>query len=246
MLMTMINRHVRRSFWWILFFMVVMGGGLYAAVWFPAVDWEIQAAQVPGLSENIASFRIIMAGVFFGAALLIGIVLWFVLRSSIRRAAAHEEAPKKGGKEAAKQADHKAAPAKPAKEVQAETERQALHLLCLLQREGRLLDFFNEDLTPYDDGQIGAAVRAIHENCRKVIQKRLKPVPVLTAAEGEAITIEAGFDPSSIKLTGRVTGEPPFSGVVRHRGWKANRYEMPTLVSQTDPRLLAPAEVEIS
>ena len=38
----------------------------------------------------------------------------------------------------------------------------ALRLLALLQQEGRLVDFLEEDLAPYSDVQVGSAVRAIH------------------------------------------------------------------------------------
>ena len=39
-------------------------------------------------------------------------------------------------------------------------------MLALLQREGRLIDFFGEDLTPYPDAQVGAAVRELHRVLR--------------------------------------------------------------------------------
>src|SRR6185295_12303890 len=39
----------------------------------------------------------------------------------------------------------------------------ALRLLGALQEEGRFVDFVEEDLGPYSDDQIGAAVRGIHE-----------------------------------------------------------------------------------
>src|SRR5262245_43911387 len=45
---------------------------------------------------------------------------------------------------------------------------RAVQMLALLQRDGRLVDFIAEDLAPYQDAQIGAAVRDVHESCRKV------------------------------------------------------------------------------
>lgn len=121
-----------------------------------------------------------------------------------------------------------------------------LHLFGVLQKEGRLMDFFSEDLTHYADAQIGAAVRDIHENCKKVIDKYVAPEAVLTQQEGEQITIQADFDPNAVKLIGNVTGQPPFTGVVRHRGWRARKTELPTLSGRLDPALIAPAEVEVS
>ena len=122
---------------------------------------------------------------------------------------------------------------------------EALGLLGLLQEEGRFVDFVTEDLAPYPDEQIGAAVRGIHEGCRKALDERVALEPVLHAAEGETVTIEAGFDPAAIRLTGNVGGEPPFRGVLRHAGWRATRASFPTRRGQ-DPHLIAPAEVEIA
>lgn len=124
-------------------------------------------------------------------------------------------------------------------------QRLFLYFLSLLQREGRLLDFFSEDLDLYEDSQIGAAVRSIHQNCKKVIDKNLAPQPVIDREEGEQITVESDFNPDAIKLTGNVTGDPPFKGVLRHRGWQTQKMELPTLSSGKDSKIIAPAEVEI-
>lgn len=124
-------------------------------------------------------------------------------------------------------------------------QRLFLHLISLLQREGRLIDFFAENLDSYEDDQIGAAVREIHSTCRKVVEKNLSLKPVIGSLEGETVTVETGFDPGSIKLVGNVSGEPPFSGTLRHRGWQAGKMEMPTFSGDQDPSVIAPAEVEI-
>jgi uncharacterized protein DUF2760 len=124
------------------------------------------------------------------------------------------------------------------------SELPALRLLGVLQDEGRFVDFLQEDLTPYPDEQIGAAVRGIQEGCRKAVRDHLDIEPVLSGSEGEAVTVEAGFDPAAIRLTGNVTGSPPFRGVLRHPGWRVTRASVPSRRGQ-DPHLLAPAEVEI-
>jgi hypothetical protein len=126
-----------------------------------------------------------------------------------------------------------------------EEKRRFLHFLSVLQREGRLLDFFNEDLSLYEDEQIGAAVRGIHESCKKTMKKYIDPVPVTDIEEGAEIVIDEGFDPETFKLVGNVTGNPPFKGIVRHRGWKASRQNMPELSKIKDSSIMAPAEVEI-
>jgi len=125
-------------------------------------------------------------------------------------------------------------------------KRLFLHLLGMLQREGRFLDFLSENLDAYEDDKIGAAVRSIHENCNKITLKYLSLEPVLDQEEGRTLTLQKGFDTAAIKLVGNVTGEPPFTGVIRHRGWKTTKMEMPTLSAGQDASLIAPAEVEIS
>lgn len=120
----------------------------------------------------------------------------------------------------------------------------ALRLLGMLQEEGRFVDFLEEDLAPYPDEQIGAAARGIHEGCRKALGERIAFEPVLHGSEGDEVTVDAGFDPAAIRLTGNVGGAPPFRGVLRHTGWRVTRAALPARRGQ-DPRLIAPAEVEI-
>jgi Domain of unknown function (DUF2760) len=121
----------------------------------------------------------------------------------------------------------------------------ALRLLAVLQEGGRLVDFFEEDLSPYPDDQIGAAIRGIHEGCRKALHERVTLEPILAGAEGETVTVEAGFDPAAVRLSGNVAGEPPFRGVLRHAGWRATQASVPARKGQ-DPHVIAPAEVEIA
>ncbi len=125
-------------------------------------------------------------------------------------------------------------------------KRLFLHLIGLLQREGRLLDFLQENLEDYEDAQIGAAVRNIHENCRKVVNRYLPLQPVISQEEGETITLQADFDATAVKLMGQVGGNPPFTGVVRHRGWKVKKVVLPELSGSPNPDILVPAEVEIT
>ncbi|MCK5696183.1 MAG: DUF2760 domain-containing protein, partial [Desulfobacula sp.] len=123
--------------------------------------------------------------------------------------------------------------------------RLFLHSLSVLQRDGRLLDFFDEDLSLYEDDQIGAAVRSVQEDCKKTIKQYIDLKPVMEKEEGEMVTIEPGFDIDSIKLVGNVSGEPPFEGILKHRGWKAGKKEIPKLSDIQDVAIITPAEVEI-
>jgi hypothetical protein len=121
----------------------------------------------------------------------------------------------------------------------------ALQLLAVLQQEGRFVDFIEEDLTSYSDEQIGAAVRSIHDGCRSALHDRLELRPVLAAAEGATVTVERGFDPAAVRVTGNVRGEPPYRGVVRHPGWRSDGVKLPERTGDGDASILAPAEVEV-
>jgi len=124
------------------------------------------------------------------------------------------------------------------------TEPTAAQMLAVLQRDGRLIDFLMEDITPYSDAQIGAAVRNVHSGCRDAVRRYLTLSPVLDTEEGARITIESGNNAARVKVIGNVAGQPPFQGVVRHRGWSLNGSELPSL-SSTAPSVIAPAEVEV-
>ena len=121
-----------------------------------------------------------------------------------------------------------------------------LRVLAVLQRDGRLIDFLEEEIDPYTDAQIGAAVRDIHRGCRKALHEYLTIEPVMNAAEEERVTVAADFDPASIRLIGNVQGSPPFQGVLKHHGWRARAVQLPALpASKDDASVLSPAEVEI-
>lgn len=124
-------------------------------------------------------------------------------------------------------------------------KRLFVHLFAVLQRQGRLMDFLKEDLSLYQDAQIGAAVRSIHENCRKTVDRYLSPEPLMKEAEGDRVEIPDGFDQNTIKLVGNVVGSPPFTGVLRHRGWQLRTIQMPELSDTEHPNIIAPAEVEV-
>lgn len=137
-----------------------------------------------------------------------------------------------------------ARPALPAGPTLAE-QAQAIQLLGLLQKEGRLLDFLQEEIDGYDDAQVGAAVRSIHKSCGKVLQEYVGIGPVLEGQEETAVTVDPGFDPSQIRLIGNVTGEPPFSGVLKHHGWRATHIKLPRPPDGHDRTVISPAEVEL-
>src|SRR6266436_1343557 len=123
---------------------------------------------------------------------------------------------------------------------------RAVQMLALLQRDGRLIDFLAENISPYPDAQLGAAVRTIHEACRKVLEHYVKLEPILDSEEDQPVTVQGGFDPAAIKLLGNVTGEPPIRGVLRHKGWHVKEVNLPPLPQGSGRMVIAPAEVELS
>ncbi len=125
------------------------------------------------------------------------------------------------------------------------SEIAIVQTLGLLQREGRLIDFLQEDIEPYDDAQIGAAVREVHRGCRAALKEVFGLSPVLEAAEGSQVEIEEDFDPTRIKLIGNIQGNPPFKGTLRHCGWKFTEVHLPEWTAKEKTDVLAPAEVEI-
>ena len=121
----------------------------------------------------------------------------------------------------------------------------ALQLLSMLQREGRLIDFLQEDVAAFPDSDVGAAARIVHEGCRKVVRQYLALEPVLPQSEGEPVDVPAGFDAQRIRLTGNVAGQPPYNGALKHHGWVTTAVKFPSTSPAMDPRVLAPAEVEL-
>ncbi len=123
---------------------------------------------------------------------------------------------------------------------------EPLRLLALLQREGRLLDFLLEEIQTYSDADVGAAVRDIHRKCQAAIKEHVILEPVLPQPEQSSLEIPAGFDPSAVRLTGNVTGQPPFRGTLQHHGWRVKEIKLAPPPEGQDEFILMPAEVELA
>lgn len=137
------------------------------------------------------------------------------------------------------------APAPAAAPLREATPDAALQLLSLFQREARLIDFTQENLSAYSDADIGAAARLVHEGCAKVLREHFTIDAVRSEAEGSRVTLPEGFDASAVRLTGNVVGKAPFTGTLSHRGWRASGVRLPKLAEAHDAKVLAPAEVEL-
>jgi hypothetical protein len=129
--------------------------------------------------------------------------------------------------------------------ARAPDETAALVLLGLLQREGRLVDFLEQDITSFDDAEVGAAARVVHEGCRRALGAHAAVEPVHDSDEESHVTVPEGYDAASIKLTGDVGGKAPYRGVLRHRGWRVAKLSLPVPVDGHDSSVVAPAEVEV-
>jgi hypothetical protein len=133
--------------------------------------------------------------------------------------------------------------AKPA--PQARPSDGALQILGLLQRDSRLIDFLMEDISAYADDQVGAAVRNLHDQCRDSLNRYLRLAPVIDAVEGSFTKLETN-DPATVKLLGNVpvSGKAP-GGILRHKGWRAEKIDLPPTPPAQSITVIAPAEVEV-
>lgn len=123
----------------------------------------------------------------------------------------------------------------------------ALTLMAAFQREARFLDFLQEDLSAYDDAQIGAASRDVHRLCREVVARMFAPAPLVEGEEGATVPLPAPLNPAQFSLTGNVSADPPPTrGTLIHHGWRATKCEIPQWTGTAeDAEILAPAEVEV-
>lgn len=125
------------------------------------------------------------------------------------------------------------------------TPDAALQLLGLLQKEARFIDFIKEDIATYSDADIGVAARVVHEGCNKAINEHFTLAPIRSEQEGGKITLQQGFDASTVRLTGNIVGSAPFTGTLIHKGWQVTNIRLPKLTQGHNAKILAAAEVEL-
>lgn len=214
---------------------LLAGGGLSGAAAYALTQVLGPASSgIPGAFETTP----VATATIVAAPLVTGLLTALFGGGAVR--APQVVAKDEGAAEVAPKAKTKAKAAPPPDRGEA-----ALRMLALMQQEGRLVDFLEEDLQPYSDAQIGSAVRAIHGGCRAVLKERVELAPILPGAEGATVTVEPGFDPAAVRVTGNVRGEPPYQGVLRHPGWRSVSFKLPDSTGDHDHTILAPAEVEV-
>ncbi len=118
-------------------------------------------------------------------------------------------------------------------------------ILSILQREGRFIDFLMEDISSFPDAQVGAVARTVHKGCKKGLFEYISVEPLAKEKENDKLTLAKGFDPSRFRLSGNVKGEPPFTGVLTHHGWRLSSVNFPVITAVQDDAVVSPAEVEV-
>jgi hypothetical protein len=88
----------------------------------------------------------------------------------------------------------------------------------------------------------------VHQGCKAVINECLALAPAHAGPEGDRITVDPAADPNRYRLQGKLAQQPPYSGVVVHRGWKTTRLTLPRHTRPIDPSgetIVAPIDVEV-
>jgi Domain of unknown function (DUF2760) len=128
-----------------------------------------------------------------------------------------------------------------------QADAEVVSFLTTLQERGRLVDFLMDDIGAYNDAQVGAAARVVHEGCKAALQEHFGIRPVRDEKEGASVSVAAGYAADEYRLVGRISGEAPFAGTLVHRGWKTEWVKLPRVMRTGGDRLptIAPAEVEL-
>ena len=177
--------------------------------------------------------NIIVIASFVGMGFVLSLLVIGVLRRTVKSIKGEEEAEEM--------------PTEEIIEEKVDTKLvNAAQTVALFQKKGRLIDFLQEDISIYDDNQIGSAVRNIHKGCQEALREHIVLEPVINEQDEARVTIPDGFDPSAIRLIGNVVGNPPFTGILKHCGWRVVSVSMPLTSKEQDITVIEPAEVEIS
>jgi hypothetical protein len=123
-------------------------------------------------------------------------------------------------------------------------EASVNYVLSLLQRRARLVDFAQQDIVSFDDEDVGAAARVVHEGLGQALQELGAIEPAVHGEEGQPYEVQADYDPRCLKLSGESLPEPPCRGILRHAGWRMRLAQLPSPLPEHDPTVLAQAEVE--
>lgn len=133
----------------------------------------------------------------------------------------------------------------PAASSQNQAQAEIVTLLGVFQEKGRFVDFLMEDITPYDDSQVGQVARAVHQGCKAALNEHFHIEPISPEGEGASITVPAGYAADEFRLVGNLAGEAPFTGKIVHKGWRTTSVKLPRVLKADRLPPIAPAQVEI-
>ena len=127
---------------------------------------------------------------------------------------------------------------------------RVVQFLSLLQEKGRFLDFIMDDVSKFQDQQVGAAARVVHSGCSQVMKEFFEILPVRSESEGSEVTLTEDEPSEFHRLLGQV-GAPPWQGRLVHKGWKTEKVNLPELMDsaragQQISSIISPAQVELS
>ncbi|MBF0317041.1 MAG: DUF2760 domain-containing protein [Nitrospirae bacterium] len=231
---------------------------LYVLFGFITGSMGALSVVLPQLSGLSASTR---AGVLIALGVVLSLVLYVMVKlimSGIVKELNDQMVAKKRSEDAArrvkypvvaetrvveKSPDPEVINAMVAEKVAEKTTAKVAQVLAMFQKKGRLIDFLQEDISAFDDSQVGHAVRSIHKECKEAMAEYLSLEPIRKESEGSEITMESGFDPSAIRITGNASGQPPFKGILRHSGWTLAGTRLPE--QNQNLTVIEPAEIEI-
>ena len=186
----------------------------------------------------IASFRILFSGIYAGR------VRSLDAPASIEREPEPKALPEaKLDPKVIEEAEKRAREAGRAEGAADARVDGATILLSLLQADGRFVDFLRQDVTAFDDSDVGAAARVVHEGCNKALKGRVELRSIFSEAEGAKVTID-GKTAAEYKLTGQVK-DGARGGTLKHRGWAVASLKLPSPTSDFDRSIIAKAEVEV-
>lgn len=136
------------------------------------------------------------------------------------------------------------------KDSQKET-KDSLLLLSLFQENGRFLDFVMDDIAGYDDSQVGAAGRIVHQGCKKVLKNYFAINPLVDHKEGDNIKLSSlGKEGNIYRLVGASGQGNVDEGKLLHKGWESKVVNLPQKVYKSEDKLdinvIVPAEIEVS
>ena len=137
------------------------------------------------------------------------------------------------------------APVQPPPPLESQAESEIVAFFALLQEKGRLVDFLMDDIAGYEDAEVGAAARVVHQGCRQILDEYFKISAISEAQEGAQVTLPAGYPADQYRIVGKLAGEPPFTGTLLHKGWKTDGVKLPRIVTSGKLPAIAPAEVEL-